>query len=153
MALATYADAVAIYGHSYVDECCDRNLDGTVDAAAFELACDRATNTVYMYIAGRVPLPFTIVPESAKRWCIDIAIEDLCATADVATEIRSKRADLARKELLLVSQGKLRIVQNDDQPAATPVETLKASVETERQRSYVVSPSTRQFTRSRLRGL
>lgn len=93
MPYATYAQAIAIYGESYIATATTKSSGGAVqvDIALFEKHLECASREMNMYLLGRYGLPLLTPPEHFQKLCVDIAIYTASTTADVCTrEIRRR---------------------------------------------------------------
>jgi len=129
MAYATEADATGLYGTDYVTTSCDRDIDGTLDSAAFALALDYATNEINGYLASRYSLPFDTDPPQLKKLCIDMAIYHASAGAPVQTEQKTKRYEYAVEYLCQVAKGKIALVPDDVAPDPVQNEVRSADLD------------------------
>jgi phage gp36-like protein len=105
MAYAAAADLIARYGEEELIQLSDRLGDGVMDAAVIDQALADAGAVIDGYLAGRYTLPLAPVPAILTGYACDLARERLYK--DAAPEIVAKRADDARKFLVLAGQGKL----------------------------------------------
>ncbi len=157
--MAAYADqqfAIDCYGLEYVTVSCDRNRDGTIDSAAFALALDIATAKINSALLGRVPLPLAEVPLDVKIYCVDLAIYDMCPSASVRTEEKTKRYDAAQSWLKRVADNKIKLaIGGSAAPAPAAGPHLTASPETVESVAQIdeIREGARDYTRESLKGL
>jgi phage gp36-like protein len=106
---ATVAAAELLYGTAYVAVACDRNLDGTLDTTSFERHLTVASRQIDGYLLGRYPLPLATVPAHFEKLCVDIAIYNAAATADVGSVAIKERNEAALKYLELIALNKVKL--------------------------------------------
>lgn len=112
MAYATAQDALDRYDEDYVVVSCDRDGDGVLDTASFELALADASDWIDSYLMGRYTLPLTVIPRRFIRICIDVAIFESSETADTMTTLKQDRFKRAQEFMEAVAAGKLRAVRD-----------------------------------------
>lgn len=109
MAYATVADATTIYSLAYITPICDRDIDGTLDTASFEMHLDIATDQIDSYLLGRYPLPLATPPAIFKKLCVDIACYNAAPTQDVLSTEMKDRAKAATDWLELVAANRIKL--------------------------------------------
>lgn len=114
MAYATYADAVAIYGESYVTVLSDRDGEGLADELSLERHFQIASDQMDGYMLGRYPLPLPIVPSNFVKVCVDLALYNAAPTQDVRTEELRARYEDAVRYLEMIAANKVRLAISPD---------------------------------------
>lgn len=93
--LATIAEAEAIHGTEYIVTSCDRDRDGVIDTAAFDLALQAASDEVRSLLAGRVLIDAADVPSHIKRHVVNLAVYHTSSTRHTLTDQKEKLAKMA----------------------------------------------------------
>ncbi|MFA5825840.1 MAG: DUF1320 domain-containing protein [Gallionellaceae bacterium] len=109
MSYATLADLIDQFDEHEVLALTDRNGDGVPDAPLVAKALLRASNTIDSYLAGRFPLPLSVVPDQLVDLCCDIARYKLVGSTVTETEEVRNRYKDALKALEQIRDGKLDI--------------------------------------------
>lgn len=149
MAYATVADATERYGDDYVTVSSDRDNDGSLDTAAFELALDDASDWIDSYLSGRYALPLAIIPRRLVRVCVDVAIFESSETAGTMTTLKEMRFMRAKEYMEQVATGKLRLTLDGE--TATGVNNRgAATIVTQRDQKSERMYGSRRFTRDKL---
>lgn len=124
MAYATLQDAQLMYGPAQIATVCDRDLDGLVDGASFQMHLNMAAAQMDAYLLGRYPLPLLPeqIPEYFKQANVDIAIANATPTADVGTTEIGRRRDSALALMRMIARNEIKLGQSTTQPniSATP---------------------------------
>lgn len=140
MPYATEEDALAMYGVDFVTLSCDRNGDGVLDSAAFDLALDWATSRIDSILTGRAAVDELDIPDSINAACVDLAIYRVSMTHDVLTDHKIKLHDQAMDWLKMVAVGE----QGNGQESPT----VQGNVS-----FHVARTNGRELTRDKLSGL
>lgn len=146
MAYATVQNAIDRYGEQYVITSCDRDNDGDLDTAAFELALDDATDMMDSYLIGRYTLPLDSVPRVFIKYCCDIAIFFLSENAGTMTNEKRDRMTRATTWLEQVGEGKRRLVRAGE-ASSSKNHTLAAQISTQHDQSTERAYGSRRWTR------
>lgn len=149
MAYATSTYATTLHGAAYLAAACDRDGDGTLDAAAFDEWLEVASDIIDGYLLGRYGLPLASPPRVLKKYCVDIAVYEAANTADVATKKHEKRRDQAIDWLEKVALGKIKLETSDDSTEVNQAQ--EASIATKSELGIVSDD--RQFRRDSLKEL
>lgn len=104
---AATADLVARFGESELIQLSDRLGDGVMDAAVINQALADAGAVIDGHLAGLYTLPLAPVPAILVGYACDLARERLYK--DAAPETVGRRADDARRFLVLAGQGKIAL--------------------------------------------
>lgn len=148
MAYADAAYAVSLYGTAYVNQACDRDLDGSLDSTAFEAHLELASARVDTMLRGRLPLPLVEpIDPVIKQTVVDIAIYNCCPTQDVLTSEIKARFEQACALLHDIAMNRARI-SIGPAPAADAVnEAVQPSITTSKQvASVVLTEGSRSFS-------
>ncbi len=149
-AYATVAQATALYGLPYLTVACDRDGDGDLDSTEFEAQLDLASTEINGYLLGRYALPLTgPALDVLSKKCVDIAVYNSAATADVGNDLITARYEAAIKFLELVAQNRIKLELATDTAAASL--THSPSVATKS--TIQIVPGSRQFRRDCLKRL
>lgn len=149
MPYATQAQAETLYGVEYIALACDRDGDGAVDVASFAKWLEVATREMNMYLLGRYPLPLSAPPEYFQQLCVDIAVYQGAATADVATNAIEKRYMQAIKVLEAIRDNKVKLETATDATEANQAQTAVL----ENKLDLSVQTGDRLFRRNSIKGL
>jgi phage gp36-like protein len=152
VAYATAQDALDRYDEDYVIVSCDRDGDGALDTASFELALDDASDWIDSYLIGRYTLPLTVIPRRFIRICIDVAIFESSESADTMTQLKRDRFDRAKEFMEAVAAGKLRAVR-DGIKATGANKPGSATIITQRTQRDEREHGSRLFSRDKLRNM
>lgn len=109
-AYATYADAIRIYGESYVIVPSDRDSDGIAEKASFDENLLIASSHMDGYLFGHYPLPLVTADPMLTKVCVDLAIYNSAPTQDVRTDEMRRRYEDAILWLEKVAAGKIQLV-------------------------------------------
>ena len=118
MPYATQQDLIDRFGEQELIEQTDRENGEEVDANVVSKALADADELIDSYIARRVALPLSAVPDRLVRVASNIARYFLYA--DRPTEAVQRAYDLDVKWLLEVSQGKAVLSADGVEPTAAP---------------------------------
>lgn len=148
MAYASQTDIETIYGD---DALYMARRDGAIDADAVARALDGATGEIDSHIYVRYDLPLTFIPDLLTRYCVDIALYMLAASADVMSETLRQRYEDAIAQLRRIADGKAALVFPVDPDADTGDDDSDGG--TAGKPVILVEGPERQFTRDKMRGL
>ncbi len=109
MIYATQSDMVAAFGEREVIALSDRELAGTIDAAAIASALVDASAEIDGYLAGRYPLPLPTVPAPLVRICCNIARYHLSGADVTETDPTRVRYKDAIRVLEAIRDGKMTL--------------------------------------------
>lgn len=153
MAYADTAYAVTLYGQAYVNQACDRNLDGTLDASSFEAHLELASARIDAALRGRIALPLVEpVDPVVKQTVVDIAVYNCSPTADVLTTEIKARYEQACTFLHDVAMNRARISAGPSPVGDAVNASAQPSLTTERASACVLlTEGSRSFS-SRLTG-
>lgn len=123
---ATRDDLIARFGVARI-ESLEKTISKVVDPAVSETAIRDATELADSYIASRYSLPLSGVPESLKKYVLDIALYTLYAQKP--TEEATKRYEEALTWLNRISVGRviLQLPANPDAGTDTSEATKNRS--------------------------
>lgn len=87
----------------------DDDKSGTVDSIVVGEAIDGAESEVDMYLANAYSLPLATVPSMVAEWATQLTTFRLFLRRGQVPEQIAELAKTARAQLLLVSQGKIKL--------------------------------------------
>lgn len=130
MAFATLADAQALHGAAYVQQCCDRDRDGVVDTTAFIAALESATQLILTYTGGRITIPDP-APPMVVRYTVDLAVYDCSSTrAGLMTEMKKELRANAMKWCADAAKGLVSLGDDQELPThSAAVEPIAVELE------------------------
>jgi phage gp36-like protein len=84
----------------------DDNADGQDDTAAMQAMLDDAAAQIDHALAGRYETPIVGPTDLLRRWCVDLAVENLfLRRREALPAAHGDRADLTRKALSAIADG------------------------------------------------
>lgn len=102
--------------------------DDDAGEIAIQNGLDYAKNYIDARLSVRFLLPLEVVPDILIGIACDLAYERICSTADVLTDIITKRAAQAREDLKQISEGKMNLgLPTLDKEAALSVQPIFSS--------------------------
>lgn len=105
---ASREQLIQTFGQSDVVRVSARSGDETGEIAV-QNGLDYAKNYIDARLSVRFLLPLETIPDILIGIACDLAYERICSTADVLTDIITKRAAQAREDLKLISEGKMNL--------------------------------------------
>lgn len=139
MIYATLQNMIDKYSNESVLLVADRDDNGVIDTDIVDKALIAASAEIDGYVAAKYELPLPVLPELLNGLCIDIAMYQLSADADMSTDEKRLRYDDAVKLLVRISQGKVSL------GIPTPPASSNGAV--------IITSAERRFTRKSMKGL
>ena len=124
MAYSTLTDIKKLIPETAIIQLTDDENAGTVNQARVDEAIAQADAEIDSYCGGRYAVPFTTVPDIAKKISVDIAIYNLYSRkVEVIPETRAERYKNAIRQLEAIATGKITIGESgEDVPEAGGVQ-------------------------------
>ena len=125
MAYSTLTDLKKLIPETAIIQLTDDENAGTVNQARVDEAIAQADAEIDGYCGGRYTVPFTTVPDIARKISVDIAIYNLYSRkVEEIPETRAERYKNAIRQLGDIASGKITIGEADaDVPEAGGVQT------------------------------
>jgi phage gp36-like protein len=108
MTYATRLDLEAAWSEQTVLRLASRDGDET-GSAAVGAAISYATNVIDAQLGVRFALPLPVAPPLLVSIGVDLAIDRLAATADMATDLIIERGKQARADLKAIATGQMEL--------------------------------------------
>ncbi|MEM1284946.1 MAG: DUF1320 domain-containing protein [Pseudomonadota bacterium] len=145
MTYATRESMEAIYGVDFIARLVDLDNDGNDEAQIID-ALTAASSEIDSHLGQRYRVPLQVVPAFITRFCCDIAIYILAASATRLTEEIENRYKNATRQLERIADGKAGLGEAEEANSA-PVDTDTGSSD------IMIDADDRRFTRDSMKGL
>ena len=136
---AIEADMVIQFGEEQLLIASDRDGSGVSDPSVIVTALTAASQEMDSYIQVRYDLPLQETPGMLKHMCCDIAMYIMSFDGQTLTESKTNRYNDHKKWLMSLSKGLVVLGEVEEDEGVQDVPTITSE--------------TRQFTRSKLRGV
>lgn len=106
MAYATHSDIEARLGVELLAWLADDDTDGAADDGPLTAALEDASAVIDAYLGRRYQTPVETPPSIVRRWCVDLAVEEMFLRRRQAlTDEHARRAARAHEALEAIAAG------------------------------------------------